>query len=267
MRQGGPPGWRRLSGPRAALSGLVVPVAALVLAEACYGWSGVKWDSIAPPSAAFIALIGALGDGSLLRATGETLLAAFAGLALGGGAGLLAGLALGSVPVLDRLMDVTIEALRPIPAVALIPIALLVYGFGYRMEIAVVAFACVWPVLVLTRSAIAGVEPRLIEVARALRFGMVRRITKIVLPAAMPRIFVALRLAMGVALIVAVTCEISANPSGLGYALVSAEQSLQPALMLAFLAWIGVVGWGLNRLLVGVQGRLFGHLATVPGGR
>ena len=248
-------GWRRLP------IGLLLPVGLLLLAEAAVDFSTVHSDTIASPGAAAVAGFGAFADGSILFATGQTLAAAFAGLALGGGIGLVCGLLLGSMPVLDRLMDVTIEALRPIPSVALIPIALLVYGFGYRLEIAVVTFACTWPVLILTRSAIAGVEPRLLEVARALRFGLLRRTVKIVLPAALPRVFVAFRLTAGVALVVAVTCEITANPLGLGYGMMEAEQSLQPALTLAFLAWIGVVGWSLNFGLVRLQARLFGRFA------
>lgn len=253
------------SKPRGKLhwSAALVPAGLLLLAEAVVDSSRFPSESIAAPSAAAVAGLAAFTDGSLLRATLQTLAAAFAGLGLGGGIGLASGLLLGMLPVLDRLMDVTVEALHPIPAVALIPIALLVYGFGYRMEIAVVAFACIWPVLVLTRAAILGIEPRLLEVGRALRFGFVHRITKIVLPAALPRIFVAFRLAAGVALIVAVTCEITANPIGLGYGMMTAEQSLQPALMLAFLAWIGVVGWGVNLALMNLQSRLFGR-ANVP---
>jgi ABC-type nitrate/sulfonate/bicarbonate transport system permease component len=163
----------------------------------------------------------------------------------------------------DRLMEFSIEAFRPIPAVALIPIALLIFGFGFRMEIAIVAFAAFWPVLILSRSAVAGVEPRLIQVARALGFGMAARVWKIVLPAALPRIFVAFRLAAGIALIVAVTVEIAANPLGLGYGMMLAQQTLRPELMLAFLVWLGIVGWGMNQVLVWSQRRLFGPAAMV----
>jgi ABC-type nitrate/sulfonate/bicarbonate transport system permease component len=66
-------------------------------------------------------------------------------------------------------MEVTIEALRPIPSIALLPIALIALGFGYRMEIVIVAFACIWPLLILSRAAVGSIEPRLIEVSRALR--------------------------------------------------------------------------------------------------
>jgi ABC-type nitrate/sulfonate/bicarbonate transport system permease component len=248
---------------RLRIEGLLFPFGLLLLAEILFDLSNIQSDSIAAPSSALMAGIGAFRDGSMLQATADTLIAAFGGLAMGGSVGLVLGLLLGTIPVLDRLMEFTIEAVRPIPSVALIPVALLVYGFGYRMEIAVVTFASTWPVLIMTRSAVAGIEPRLIEVARALRFNVLQRIWKIVLPAALPRIFVGFRLAAGVALIVAVTCEISANPLGLGYGMMMAEQSLHPDLMLAFLIWIGVVGWGLNWCLVTAQNRLFGPAGVV----
>ena len=73
-------------------------------------------------------------DGSLLEATRDTLLSAFGGLAIGAGLGLVLGILLGSVRTLDRLMELTIELLRPIPSVAVIPVALVALGFGYRLE-------------------------------------------------------------------------------------------------------------------------------------
>jgi ABC-type nitrate/sulfonate/bicarbonate transport system permease component len=163
----------------------------------------------------------------------------------------------------DRLMEFSIETLRPIPAVALIPIALLVFGFGFRMEISIVAFAAFWPILILSRAAVAGVEPRLIQVARALGFGHLARIWKIVLPAALPRIFVAFRLAAGIALIVAVTVEIAGNPIGLGYNMILAQQTLRPELMLALLVWLGIVGWAFNQFLLWSQKYLFGPAAMI----
>ena len=164
-------------------------------------------------------------------------------LFIGAGLGLIAGVALGSIRALDRLMELPLEALRPIPSVAVIPIALIALGFGYRLEIVIVAYACFWPLLILTRAAVAGVEPRLIEVARALRLSVSQRTLKIVVPAALPRVFVAFRLAAGVALVVAVTVEIAVNPQGLGYQVMTAGQALRPDLMLAYVVWIGVVGY------------------------
>jgi NitT/TauT family transport system permease protein len=81
------------------------------------------------------------------------------------------------------------------------------------------------------------------------------RLRTLILPAALPRIGVALRLALGIALVVAVTVEIALDPRGLGHELMSAQQSLQPALMYAWLFWIGVIGWGVNRLMAGIGAR------------
>jgi NitT/TauT family transport system permease protein len=235
----------------------------VLAAEAAARVTHLQSDSLAAPSEVIQALVGSALDGSLFGATRDTLFAAFAGLLIGAAIGLVAGLGLGLVDALDRAMEVTIEAIRPIPSVALLPIALIALGFGYRMEIAIVAFACVWPVLIFTRAAVRDVEPRLLEVARALRLGPVARIVKIVVPAALPRIFVAFRLAAGIALIVAVTVEIAVNPLGLGAAIMTAQQALRPAMMLALLVWIGIVGFALNGGLVWAQRRLFGRFATL----
>jgi ABC-type nitrate/sulfonate/bicarbonate transport system permease component len=241
---------------------LVLPAALLVLAE-IGARAGGPSDSVAPPSEVFVAFCGALLDGSLLVATRDTLASAFGGLAIGGLIGLTFGILFGALRPLDRLMEVTIELVRPIPSVALIPVALVALGFGYRLEIAIVAFACTWPVLLLTRAAVGGVEPRLIEVARALRLSFPARIAKIIVPAALPRMFVAFRLAAGIALIVAVTVEIAVNPLGLGAGIMTAGQALRPDLMLAYLLWIGIVGFALNAALVFAQQRLFGRAALV----
>ena len=249
------------------LKGLVFPVAVVLTLEAAARITDLHSDSVAAPSQIAVAFAEAVGDGSLLQATRDTLVSAFAGLAIGGSIGLLLGIALGMIAVLDRLMEVTIEAIRPIPSVALLPIALIAMGFGYRMEIVIVAFACVWPLLIFTRAAVRGIEPRLIEVAQALRLSTGARVMKIIIPAALPRIFIAFRLSAGVALIVAVTVEIAINPLGLGAAIMTAQQALRPDLMLAYLVWIGVVGFALNAALVLAQQRLFGRAAMVEEAR
>src|SRR5258708_28797795 len=159
---------------------------------------------------------------------------------IGGAIGLAFGIALGIFHVFDRLMEVTIEAIRPIPSIALLPIALIALGFGYRMEIVIVAFACIWPVLILSRAAVRGIEPRLMEVSRALRLSPPQRVRKIIIPAALPRIFLAFRLAAGIALIVAVPGQIAINSIGLGASIMTAQQALRPRPMLRLCVWVGV---------------------------
>jgi len=242
---------------------LLLPVAAVMVLEIWARAIHLQSDSLAPPSAVAIALFEAFQDGSLLIATRDTLVSAFTGFLIGGTIGLAFGIALGLSHIFDRLMEVTIETIRPIPSIALLPLALIALGFGYRMEIVVVAFACLWPILILSRAAVGGIEPRLMEVSRALRLSPADRIRKIIIPAALPRIFLAFRLAAGIALIVAVTVEIAINPIGLGAGIMTAQQALRPDLMLAYLLWIGIVGYLLNSTLVAAQRHLFGRAALV----
>lgn len=221
-------------------------------------------DAIAPPSLAAVAFWGALRDGSLWSATLFTLRAAAAGLALGALLGITGGIALGLSRRAAAAGFLSIELLRPVPSVALIPIAMLVFGFGLSLEVSVVAFATFWPLLVLSQAAARQVEPGLLEVAAALELGALERTLKIVLPAMLPRLLVALRLGVAIALVVAVTVEIAANPHGMGYAMMIAQQSLDPALMLAWLAWIGVVGYALNAGATWLQQRLARRMGEVP---
>jgi ABC-type nitrate/sulfonate/bicarbonate transport system permease component len=239
--------------------GLVVPAGALAVLQIAALATHLQSDTLAAPAAVAVAGAHALADGAIVLATLQTLANAFAGLALGGSLGLLCGIVLGSVKTADRLMEFSVESLRPIPSVALIPVAMLTFGFGFRMEIAIVSFAAFWPVLILTRNAVAGVDRALYDVARVLQLDPLARTLKIVLPAALPRMFVAFRLAAGIALTVAVTVEVSANPLGLGYGIMLAGQSLHPDLMLAYLVWIGIVGWTLNFAIGAAQQRLFGR--------
>lgn len=239
-----------------ALRPLVLPALGLGSLEWWARTVGRASDTVAAPTAALWAFIKTLGDGSLFAATAFTLGSAGLGLALGSLLGILLGTLLGLSRRAARMGFLSIEMLRPIPSVALIPLSMLVFGFGLRMELSVVAFATFWPTLILTQAAVRQVEPQLLEVAQALELGASARFFKIVLPAMAPRLFVALRLGVAIALVVAVTVEIAANPHGMGYALIIAQQSLDPAAMLAWLFWIGVIGYFVNAAALKLQSAL-----------
>jgi sulfonate transport system permease protein len=240
---------------------MVRPFALPLLLLALFEWyarraAALGSDALAPPSAAARAFMGAALDGSLWQATGFTLGTAALGLLLGAVLGLSRRAA--------QLGSLSIEVLRPVPSVALIPLAMLTFGFGVRMELAIVAFATFWPLLVLVQSAVQQIEPRLLEVSRVLGLSARERAFKIVLPAIVPRLFVALRLGVAVALVVAVTVEIAANPNGMGYAMMIAQQSFDPALMLAWLGWIGVVGFAVNAGMVLLQRVVARRMGVLP---
>ncbi|MBT9371181.1 ABC transporter permease [Rhizobium sp. CSW-27] len=238
---------------RAAL----LPVAVILVAQIAATVTQLESDSLASPLAIVSAFFSILADGSLMRATQDTLMAAFCGCVLGVCAGSLLGVVLGLFRLADDLLDLTIELLRPVPVVALIPVVMMLLGFGARMEIVIIALGLLWPSVVLARAAVKDVEPRLMEVSAVLQLRFSARLTKIVLPAILPQLFMSLKLAAGYALVVAVTVEITANPFGLGYGIMMAQQALRPAEMFAYLIWIGAIGWLVSLMLDAVQRRFF----------
>jgi ABC-type nitrate/sulfonate/bicarbonate transport system permease component len=229
--------------------GLVFPLVVVLLWEFAARSGFFVSTSLSYPTAILRAGWGLLLDGSLWRATRETFGAALGGMAIGAFLGMIVGIAFGLSRLLASLMRLSTESLRPVPSVALIPLALLIYGYGYRMEIVVVAFACFWPVMIVTEGAVRGIEPRLIEVARALKFPLFARVTKIILPAS-------------ISLVVAVTVEITTNPIGLGYSLIVAQEGDRADRVFAFLIWIGFLGWLLNAVLLRAQRRWFGKFGN-----
>jgi NitT/TauT family transport system permease protein len=231
------------------LIGSILPSLFIAIWEISSRTGLLTLESLSRPSDILRAGIAGLADGSILAATVQTFETALLGLAVAAFAGIIAGAVLGLSPVLERVVDPTIEALRPIPAVAFIPLVLMMFGFGVSMEATIVAYACVWPILIVTVSAVKAIEPRLLEVADALEMNFVERLRKIILPAAFVRINVGLRVATGIALVVAVTVEIVLNPRGLGYSLMLAQQSLRVDIMYAQLLWLCVIGYVLNALL------------------
>jgi NitT/TauT family transport system permease protein len=241
------------------LRGLVIPVVLIALWEIGARVGTLPPDTMSQPSVIVAAGWEALRDGSLLVATAQTFQTALLGLALGAVIGIALGSLIGLSPVLEAIIGPTLDTIRPVPAVALIPLALLIYGFGLRMEVLVITFAAIWPILIVTVAAVRGIEPRLLEVARVLEMTPLKRMTRIILPAALARIAVGIRVSAGVALVVAVTVEIVLNPQGLGYGMIIAAQSLRPDLMWAQLLWVGFAGWAFNTLLLTIDRRWLGR--------
>jgi ABC-type nitrate/sulfonate/bicarbonate transport system permease component len=231
------------------MRGAVIPLVLLTLWQLGSRSGVLPIDSCSRPSAIVLAFVQGIADGTIPIATWQTLEAALAGFAIATVVGILCGVVLGLSPRLEEVVGPSIDALRPVPSVALIPLALLVFGFGLRMEACVVAFACLWPVLLMTIAAVRGIERRLLEVARSLELSFWQQLAKIILPAAAPRIVIGLRLAIAISLVVAVTVEIVLNPRGLGYSMISAQQALRSDLMYAQLLWLGLLGWLINKVI------------------
>jgi sulfonate transport system permease protein len=218
-------------------------------------------DTLAPPGPVAVALVQMLGDGSVLQASYETLSAALLGLALGTAIGTCIGITGGMLKPFALAIHGPVEVMRPLPAIALVPLATIIYGLGMAMEVYVVAFAVVWPTILLSQHAVENMDRRLLEVADAMQLDKLQRIYKIILPATLPRLVVMLRFTAAIALLIAVTVELVSNPRGLGNQMMIASYDMVPAKMLAYLVVITAIGWALNWLL------LFAERHTLTGPR
>lgn len=233
----------------------------LVLVAAWEGLvlSGVlTYDFLPAPSAVAGGARTLLASGELGANVSHTLRVTLLGWLLAGSLGFGLGLVLGLSKTAWRWSMASIEVMRAIPPISLVPVAVLAFGFSVRMELTIILFVSAWPVLVTTIEGVRGVRAELLDLAAMLRMSRLTRIVRLVLPSAMPSILVGLRLAMSLSLVLAVVAEMIGNPAGLGDALVRAQQALQPAQMFAYVLTIGLLGVGLNAALGLASARLLG---------
>jgi ABC-type nitrate/sulfonate/bicarbonate transport system permease component len=163
------------------------------------------------------------------------------------------GLALGLSPLLRRWSLASFEVLRPLPAIAFLPLALLLFNFSLTTELVLMIYASVWPVFINTMGGVMGVTSRLYDVSRTLRLSRMQTLVKVIVPAAAPAIVTGCRLSMGLTLVMAIVAEMIANPHGLGYAVISELQAMQPQRMFAYVIFIGMLSIALNAGLLWVS--------------
>ena len=192
--------------------------------------------------------LGAFTWGTVQRMLKGWLLASLLGIGLGALIGISATARAWVLP--------TLEFIRPLPASAILPLAISIFGLSGSMVLFVVAFGSMWPVLLATIHGFASVEPRLREVAAALQMRKSAFIWKVGLPSAMPDILAGMRLSMTVSLILAVVGEMIASQSGLGQAILLAARSFRASELFAGIVLLGAIGFITNALLALAEQRL-----------
>jgi ABC-type nitrate/sulfonate/bicarbonate transport system permease component len=164
-----------------------------------------------------------------------------------------AGVALGYFRFAHSLLEMLIEFLRPMPSVAIIPVAILLLGIGDSMIVAVTVYASLWPILVNTIDGVRRIEQTLIDTGRTFGLGRRRMLWQIVLPAASPYIVTGLRISLSIALILVTTAEMVAGSRGLGFFILDEERSLHSSNMYAGIILVAVLGYALNRLFIALE--------------
>lgn len=170
--------------------------------------------------------------------------------------GVVLGAAIGSSRAARDYLEPLLEFLRPLPASAIIPVAILFLGLSNSMSTAVIAFGSLWPVLLATVQAFAAMEPQLLELCETLRMSRLQVLRKVTLPAALPDILAGARVGLSIALILAVVTEMQASLPGLGQNILLAQRSYRSPELYAGIAALGVLGFIANHLLLLAERRL-----------
>lgn len=206
------------------LAGWLVPV--LIVAFWQIGVS-IGWiASTVLPSPLDVANAGweALRSGKLLKNLEVSFLRAMAGLIVGGSIGFALGLANGLSRWSELLTDSTLQMVRNIPHLALIPLVILWFGIDEGAKLFLVALGVFFPIYINTLHGVRTVDPQLIEMARSYGFGRVRLFTRVILPGALPSIFVGLRFALGIMWLTLIVAETIAAQTGLGHMAMEARE-------------------------------------------
>ena len=228
----------------------------LALWEAVVRAGLIPETSIPPATSAIGELASQVSQAAMWKAVGNTLEGWVIGLGLAVLLGVPAGILIGSSRWAYRALRVPIEFLRPIPSVALIPLAVLVYGTGLQSKVFLATFASFWPLLIQTIYGVQDVDPVATDTARAFQLGRLERLWRITVPSAVPYIATGIRIASAVALILCVTAELVIGSAGLGREINSASSGGNVDLMYAMIIATGLLGWLLNIAATMVERRV-----------
>jgi sulfonate transport system permease protein len=194
------------------------------------------------PSRTVAELYRLIVDGELLRALEVSLYRVFCGFALAVVIGLAVGALMGRIRWFDDLFDPMVELLRPISPLALFPLAILWFGIGDASKIFVIAVAASFPVILNTYAGVRSIDPNLVRASRSLGANPRELFLGVILPASLPQIFVGIRLAWGVSLIVIIAAEMVGASAGIGYMILEAQQTFRTERLFAGIVVIALIG-------------------------
>ena len=212
--------------------------------------------NVPPMSNTVAKLFDIIGTSDLWTSIGNTMEGWALGLGIASAAAIPIGILVGSSRLAYRGLRPIIEFLRPIPSVALIPLAVLVYGTGLESKVFLATFASFWPLLIQVLYGVQDVDPVAIDTARAYGLNRFQILWRVKLPSAIPYIATGIRISSAVALILSVTAELVIGSPGLGRSINLAREGTAFELMYALIIVTGVLGWILNILATTAERRV-----------
>jgi sulfonate transport system permease protein len=213
--------------------------------------------SVVPPFTEVVgAVIRGFVDGRLLSNTLISLQRSGIAFGIAVALAIPLGLFMGTFQRFESFVDTLLQMFRQTSALAIYPIFILLLGLGETPKIAIICWAAFFPVLLNTISGVKGVNARLIEMMRVLGASKGQVFKQVVLPGAVPSIFVGLRLSATTALLLLVAAEMIGAKRGLGFLILNSQYNFEIPLMFAAIVVLAVIGLGTNYGLLALQRRL-----------
>jgi taurine transport system permease protein len=186
----------------------------------------------------------------LWKHAGVSIVRALVAFAMAVALGLPLGLAMGLFPVFSSALEPFVQFLRPLPKIALIPLAILWLGIGEVSKVFLIFLSTLFTVVVGTAASVRNVGQGKIRLGRALGAGPFQLVYHFILPAALPEIFTSVRLAIGVGWTTLIAAEMVAAQSGLGWMVMNASSYMRTDLVMLGIIMLGLTGYLLDLLLV-----------------
>ena len=228
--------------------------------------AGLVDERFLPPASQILStLVAELGTAELWAALGDTMVGWALGLAIAFCAAVVIGVVIDLVPGLRAASRSTIEFLRPIPSVALIPLATLVFGVSIGSTLLLVVYAAFWQVLIQVLYGVADVDAVASDTARSYQLSRWSRIRYLVWPTALPYVMTGLRLGAAVAFILAITAELVIGSPGLGLAIQEAQSGGAVRTVYALIVLSGLVGIAVNMAVRLLERRVLAWHTSVRG--
>ncbi|ACA16648.1 binding-protein-dependent transport systems inner membrane component [Methylobacterium sp. 4-46] len=225
-----------------ALLGLVLPLGLALGWEAAVRLGLAQGRLVPPPSRILATLWALAATGELWIHVAASLTRVAAGFACGAAAGILLGAVTGTLPVIRRMLDPSLQALRAIPSIAWVPLFILWFGIFEASKITLIAVGVFFPVYLGVAGAIASVDRKLVEVGRVFRLSRTDLARRILLPAVLPATLLALRTGLGLGFMFVAAAELLGASEGLGYLLLDGQQLGKPEQIVAAIIAFAAVG-------------------------
>ncbi|MGN9838686.1 ABC transporter permease [Nonomuraea sp. H19] len=177
----------------------------------------------------------------------------FAGWAMACAAGVVIGVALGRSHRLSALVEPLLHFGRSVPPATLLPLFLVLFQIGTPMELASIVYGVIWPVLINSMDGARHIDRQYIETSAVYRLDPWQRLTRVILPAASPKIFAGLRLSVSLALIMMIISELVGSSEGIGHRMLEAQSQFDIPAMWAGIVLLGLLGIALNAAFLGAE--------------